>query len=262
MRAPASRTPRATPRPASASTSRPTAATPGRSFPAATSSRTARSPTMTLDKDGQPARRHRERDSRRQLRDRRSIGCPTPTRLRRPRRLPADRGDVHAAARRPTSAARPRSRSIRTTRTSSTSPVRRGRLALARQRRDVDADQDRAQPGTATTDRAEFALNEAAGRQDADVRRRRQQRALAAPASSAPTTQPARPVFTDMTTPQNIGYCTAQCWYDNVVYSPPGNPDASTWAGSTTHVRRASRRSSERPRASCYSTDGGATSAT
>ena len=22
--------------------------------------------------------------------------------------------------------------------------------------------------------------------------------------------------FTDMTTPQNIGYCTSQCWYDNV----------------------------------------------
>ena len=42
-RAPASRTPPATRRPAWASTSRPTAATRGRSFPAATSSRTARS---------------------------------------------------------------------------------------------------------------------------------------------------------------------------------------------------------------------------
>ena len=28
--------------------------------------------------------------------------------------------------------------------------------------------------------------------------------------------------FTDMTTTQNLGYCTSQCWYDNVVYSPPG----------------------------------------
>jgi hypothetical protein len=35
----------------------------------------------------------------------------------------------------------------------------------------------------------------------------------------------AAPVFTDMTTSQNIGYCTSQCWYDNVVYSPPGQPD-------------------------------------
>ena len=38
------------------------------------------------------------------------------------------------------------------------------------------------------------------------------------------------PVFTDMTTSQNFGYCDngingAQCWYDNVVYSPPGKPD-------------------------------------
>ena len=40
------------------------------------------------------------------------------------------------------------------------------------------------------------------------------------------------PVFTDLTTDQNIGYCGqggppftgGQCWYDNVVYSPPGRP--------------------------------------
>ena len=32
-------------------------------------------------------------------------------------------------------------------------------------------------------------------------------------------------VFTDMTTTQNGDYCTGQCWYDNVVYSPPGKPD-------------------------------------
>ena len=36
--------------------------------------------------------------------------------------------------------------------------------------------------------------------------------------------------FTDLTTTQNLGYCDngingAQCWYDNVVYSPPGKPD-------------------------------------
>ena len=42
----------------------------------------------------------------------------------------------------------------------------------------------------------------------------------------------ASPVFTDMTTSQNIGYCTAQCWYDNVVYSPPGKPDTVYLGGS------------------------------
>ena len=41
-----------------------------------------------------------------------------------------------------------------------------------------------------------------------------------------------RPVFTDLTTPQNIGYCTGQCWYDNVVYTPPGAPDVVYLGGS------------------------------
>jgi hypothetical protein len=39
-------------------------------------------------------------------------------------------------------------------------------------------------------------------------------------------------VFTDLTTDQNIGYCTGQCWYDNVVYSPPGKPDVVYLGGS------------------------------
>jgi hypothetical protein len=39
-------------------------------------------------------------------------------------------------------------------------------------------------------------------------------------------------VFTDMTTPQNIGYCTSQCWYDNVVVSPSGAPDVVYLGGS------------------------------
>jgi transcriptional regulator with XRE-family HTH domain len=42
----------------------------------------------------------------------------------------------------------------------------------------------------------------------------------------------AAPVFTNLTTSQNIGYCTAQCWYDNVVYSPPGKPDVVYLGGS------------------------------
>ncbi|MGE5827718.1 MAG: WD40/YVTN/BNR-like repeat-containing protein, partial [Micromonosporaceae bacterium] len=44
------------------------------------------------------------------------------------------------------------------------------------------------------------------------------------------------PVFTDLTTSQNTGYCGqsggAQCWYDNVVYSPPGKPDVVYIGGS------------------------------
>jgi len=40
------------------------------------------------------------------------------------------------------------------------------------------------------------------------------------------------PVFTDLTTTQNINYCTGQCWYDNVVYSPPGRPDVVYLGGS------------------------------
>ena len=47
----------------------------------------------------------------------------------------------------------------------------------------------------------------------------------------------ASPVFTDLTTTQNIGYCTAQCWYDNVVYSPPGKPDVVYLGGSLLYGR-------------------------
>jgi hypothetical protein len=40
------------------------------------------------------------------------------------------------------------------------------------------------------------------------------------------------PIFTDLTTTQNEDYCTGQCWYDNVVYSPPNKPDVVYLAGS------------------------------
>ena len=45
------------------------------------------------------------------------------------------------------------------------------------------------------------------------------------------------PTFTDLTTDQNIGYCGdpavgGQCWYDNVVYSPPGKPGVVYLGGS------------------------------
>jgi hypothetical protein len=39
-------------------------------------------------------------------------------------------------------------------------------------------------------------------------------------------------VFTDLTTSQNFRYCSGQCWYDNVVYSPPGKPDVVYLGGS------------------------------
>ena len=39
-------------------------------------------------------------------------------------------------------------------------------------------------------------------------------------------------VFVDMTTAQNINYCTGQCWYDNVLYTPRGNPDVIYLLGS------------------------------
>ncbi len=43
-------------------------------------------------------------------------------------------------------------------------------------------------------------------------------------------------VFTDMTTTDNIGYCTGQCWYDNVVYTPAGAPDVVYLGGSFSYA--------------------------
>ncbi len=40
------------------------------------------------------------------------------------------------------------------------------------------------------------------------------------------------PVFTDMTTSQNVNYCSSQCWYDNIVVSPAGYPDTVYLGGS------------------------------
>ena len=31
---------------------------------------------------------------------------------------------------------------------------------------------------------------------------------------------------------QTLGYCSSQCWYDNVVCSPPGQPNAVCLGGS------------------------------
>ena len=145
-----------------------------------------------------------ERDSRRQLRveRRRDRLQHADARLRaaRPRPVPADGRDVHAdlhgvvaRAAHPRRAASTRSpRSEQLERRSTVASFQRGRVALARQRRDVDADQDGAEPDAEHRPRAS-SRSTAPGRQDADVRRDRQRGATRRqPASTAPTTRPAR----------------------------------------------------------------------
>ncbi len=63
-------------------------------------------------------------------------------------------------------------------------------------------------------------------------------------------------VFTDMTTSQNINYCTGQCWYDNLVVSPAGYPDIVYLAGSYDY---ATYGFSTNSRGVLMSMDGGAT---
>ena len=67
--------------------------------------------------------------------------------------------------------------------------------------------------------------------------------------------------FTDITTPQSLGYCSsfaagAQCWYDNVVYSPMGSPDVLYIGGSYDYDRVHKQNNG---RAILLSTDAGAT---
>jgi hypothetical protein len=63
-------------------------------------------------------------------------------------------------------------------------------------------------------------------------------------------------IFADMTTPQNIGYCTAQCWYDNVVFTPAGAPDIVYLGGSFSYGQLHAQSNG---RAWLLATDGGAT---
>jgi len=63
--------------------------------------------------------------------------------------------------------------------------------------------------------------------------------------------------FVDMTTAQNINYCEGQCWYDNVVYSPAGNPDVVYLAGSFDYNQKFAGQSNAR--GVLLSTDGGST---
>jgi hypothetical protein len=70
--------------------------------------------------------------------------------------------------------------------------------------------------------------------------------------------------FTDLTALQDassapnqtIGYCRTQCWYDNVVYSPPGKPDVVYLGGAYDYENYAFRNNG---RAFIRSTDAGVT---
>jgi hypothetical protein len=64
------------------------------------------------------------------------------------------------------------------------------------------------------------------------------------------------PAFADMTTAQNIGYCTGQCWYDNVIYTPSGAPDDVYIGGSFSYGQLHAQSNG---RAWLLSTDGGTT---
>jgi hypothetical protein len=62
--------------------------------------------------------------------------------------------------------------------------------------------------------------------------------------------------FTDKTTAQSINYCEGQCWYDNIVYSPAGQPDIVYLLGSFDYGQIGGPSNG---RAVLLSTDGGST---
>jgi len=63
------------------------------------------------------------------------------------------------------------------------------------------------------------------------------------------------PTFTDLTTTQNIDFCTGQCWYDNFVVSPAGHPDVVYLGGSFQYSEYGGKSNG---RGVLYSTDAGA----
>jgi hypothetical protein len=70
----------------------------------------------------------------------------------------------------------------------------------------------------------------------------------------------AAPVFTDMTTPQVVDWCTAQCWYDSYVISPKGHPDVVYVGGSFSYDQLVCcGDGSSNGRGVLLSTDGGST---
>jgi len=62
------------------------------------------------------------------------------------------------------------------------------------------------------------------------------------------------PVFTNMTTAQNAGICTSQCWYDNFAITPKGYPDTVYLGGSFDYGNYGFTNDG---RGVIYSTDGG-----
>jgi hypothetical protein len=82
------------------------------------------------------------------------------------------------------------------------------------------------------TDRAEFAVAKLPGGKTRMYVGDGAQGAPAARLYRTDDATAATPVFTNLTTAQSSDYCTGQCWYDNVVYSPPGKPDVVYLGGS------------------------------
>ena len=231
--------PRSTTRPASASTSRPTAARRGRSFPAATLFHDRAVGALALDSDGQPARRRRQRGARRQLGDRRRARRARRRRVRcRPRPLPADRRDVHADL------ARLDRRSAASTEVA-LDPNKPTTIYLSSFQQGVWRSLDNG----ATWTQIKPALNPA---QNTDRASSRSTRCPAARrgCTSASATQRRRrhrarfyrtddaagaAIFTDMTTPQNIGYCTgAVLVRQRRLSRRPETPTSSTSAARST----------------------------
>ncbi|HWY41582.1 MAG TPA: hypothetical protein VNX27_12400 [Chthoniobacterales bacterium] len=74
--------------------------------------------------------------------------------------------------------------------------------------------------------------------------------------------QTGAPSFTNLTAlevvPSTAGYCSGQCWYDNVIYSPPGFPDIIYVGGSYTYNECAEGSDC---RGVVYATDAGASGA-
>src|SRR5258708_6962444 len=110
---------------------------------------------------------------------------------------------------------------------------------------------------TNNTDRSEFALANAAGttRMYVGVGASGGPQARFYRANNAQTATNGS--FVDMTTAQNVNYCEGQCWYDNFVYSPAGNPDVVYLGGSFDYNQKFGGTSNAR--AVLLSTDGGAT---
>ena len=234
-----------------ASTSRRTAATPGRSSRAATSSSRPLDLTAGARQRRQPAGGDRQRRARHQLGHRRRVSSPPPHPLAT-RGLYRQTGrDVHADLR--TATARSAVSNAVAVDPNTPTTLYVNDVLSEGVWRSLDNGATWTQIKTPlnaalNTDRAEFAsprcpagntrMYVGVGNQsDAGANRARFYRTDDAAGAA---------VFTDMTTPQNIGYCTAQCWYDNFVVSPAGSPDVVYLGGSFSYGPAA--RAVERPR--------------